>query len=233
MSEFDKIQDRIDEYIKGTMPDKERAIFEQELRQNAELQHEVEVQISIADAVQAIHLRRLLQEVEEKISHPKTRRFYAKIAYRQVCFAAALAILLLSGNIWRQTSRIKQIGINYYAKLTLPVSRGADALDSLLAISYTQIGSKDFALAETTLSAADSLINEWMQTPVRNDETKYVRDLIIQKRYDAEWLRTLARMQQGKYLKVKAALKKIAVSESPYADSAKEILCSTFNIKHL
>ena len=62
MSEIDKIQDRIDEYIRGTMSANDRIIFEGELRQNAELRHEVEVQASIAEAVQAVRLKQLLQK---------------------------------------------------------------------------------------------------------------------------------------------------------------------------
>ena len=64
MSELEKHQDRIDEYIRGTMSASDRIIFEGELRQNAELRQEVEVQTSISDAVQAVHLKQLLQQIE-------------------------------------------------------------------------------------------------------------------------------------------------------------------------
>lgn len=105
MKELENIQDRIDEYIRGTMSDKDRAIFEEELRHDADLRHEVEVQVSIADAVQAVHLKHVLQGVEAELASDKgestspiiTPKFYWRRFYQWAAVVAAVAVLFFSG----------------------------------------------------------------------------------------------------------------------------------------
>lgn len=228
MKELENIQDRIDEYIRGTMSDKDRAIFEDELRQDADLRHEVEVQVSIADAVQAVHLKQILQGVEAELATPKVywRRFYQWAAA-----AAAVAIIFFSGNMWRQTSRIKGFGNDYYASLVAPSARDGNSLDSLLALAYSHIGNGQFDVAESALNEANSLIEEGLAAPVVDEETDYEHRLLELKQYDVQWYHALIIMKQGQYRKAKALLKEIARNDGPYASEAKEILDKMFNVK--
>ena len=71
MLELENIQEQIDAYIMGTMRDDDKAIFEKQLLQNADLKQEVEVQTSSADAVQAVHLKQLLKGAEAKLDATK------------------------------------------------------------------------------------------------------------------------------------------------------------------
>lgn len=249
MSEFEKIQDRIDEYIRGTMSDTDRAIFENELKQNAGLKHEVEVQSSISEAVQAVYLKQVLQGVETELASRGnvysssqeengpvstaatiTRGLYWRRFYQWTAVAAAVAIVFFSGNSLRQSHRIKGFGDEYYASLIAPSSRDGNSLDSILALSYSQIGAGDYELAEETLTKAKELIDEGLKVPVTDEVTKYEHSLFEIKQYDAEWYETLILMKQGKYKKSKRLLNEIAEGSGPYASYAKDILNQMFHI---
>ncbi len=239
MKELENIQDRIDEYIRGTMSDKDRAIFEEVLRQNANFRHDVEVQVSIADAVQAVHLKQVLQGVEAKLAldtgeiyaTSMASKFYWRRFYHRAAAAVIVAIILFSGNMWRQTSRIKGFGNDYYACLVVPSARDGNSLDSLMALAYSYIGNGEFDTAESVLNEANSLIDEGLVAPVINEETDYQHKLLGLKKYDTQWYYALIIMKQGQYRKAKAILKEIAQNDGPYASETKEILDKMFNVK--
>ena len=181
MSEIEKYQDRIDEYIRGTMSASDKIIFEGELRQNAELRHEVEVQASIAEAVQAVRLRQLLQEVEagmagvpaKEESKPKTFFLFRRQVLTWASAAAAVAIIFFSGNSWRQTQRFKGFGNEYYAALVEPVARDGNELDNLLASSYALIGSGEYEAAVANLNEARKIIDAGLGLPIVDEESDY------------------------------------------------------------
>ena len=229
MSEIEKRQDKIDEYIRGTMSERERIIFEEELRQDEVLGFDVKIQRTIADAVQAVQLKSILQAMETRISRP--RRTFTKAAYRYACGAAILAVLFLIGNNWRQSLRIKRLGNDCYASMTVTASRGSEKADSLLALAHSQIGIGLFDLAEDNLAEANRLISESLQLTVLDEESQYIRAISEQKQYEAAWLQAIIDMRRGQYRKVKDELKKIASSESPFAEKATNILNTMFNIK--
>lgn len=232
MSEIEKYQDRIDEYIRGTMSLNDRIIFEGELRANPELKHEVEVQASIAEAVQAVRLKQLLQEVEAGMAgvpakeEKKTKTFF--LFRRQVIAwasaAAAVAIIFFSGNSWRQTQRFKGFGNEYYAALVEPVARDGNELDNLLASSYALIGSGEYEAASANLEIARKQIADGLGLPVIDEESEYEHKVLQEKLYDVDWYQAIILMKQGKYRKAKEVLRVIAASDSPYAENAKNIL---------
>ena len=232
MSEIEKIQDRIDEYIRGTMSASDRIIFEGELRHNAELRHEVEVQASIAEAVQAVRLKQLLQEVEAGMAgvpakeEPKSKVFF--LFRRQVLTwasaAAAVAIIFFSGNSWRQAQRFKGFGNEYYAAFVEPVARDGNELDNLLSSSYALIGSGEYEAAMANLSDAKKIIDDGLGLPTVDEESEYEHKVLQEKLYDVDWYEAIILMKQGKYRKAKDALRTIAASESTYAENAKNIL---------
>lgn len=248
MSEIDKIQDRIDEYIRGTMSAKDRTIFENELRKNADLRHEVEVQTSISDAVQAVYLKQVLQGVEAGLTQsneasPFIHKEKDKTAtvvipsylhwrrfYQWAAVAATVAIVFFSGNSLWQSNRIKGFGNEYFASLDIPSARDGNSLDNLLTLSYSQIESGEYNLAEETLDKAKIMIEEGLKAPVTDEVSEYEHSLYEIKLYDAEWYHALIVMRQGKYHKAKSILKEIANGNGPFASEAKQILSKMYHI---
>lgn len=243
MSEIEKYQDRIDEYIRGTMSAGDKIIFKGELRQNAELRQEVEVQTSISDAVQAVHLKQLLQQIEADMAQANEESPAAmdingeanpvivvkpKVVRRQFLYwasaAAAVMIIFFSGNSWRQTQRYKGFGNDYYSALAEPVSRDGNELDNLLSSSYALIGSGEYEAALANLSEAKKIIDDGLGLPTVDEESEYEHKVLQEKLYDVDWYEAIILMKQGKYRKAKDALRTIAASESPYAENAKNIL---------
>lgn len=230
MNELEIIQDKIDEYIRGTMSDTDRMAFEDELRHNTELRREVEVQNSISDAVQAVYLKHMLKEIEaasEQNDKIKSRRRI----YLWVSIAAAIAILIFVGNMWWQAHRIKAFGNEYYAHLEYPVPRDGNQLDSLLATAYSFIGTEQYVEAENSLAEAGRIIEEGLRITVVDDETSYQRQVYELKKYDVQWYKALILMKQGKYRDAKGLLIEISQSESMYAEQSQEILDKMFNVK--
>lgn len=230
MNKLEIIQDKIDEYIRGTMSDTDRMAFEDELRHNTELRREVEVQNSISDAVQAVYLKQMLKEIEaasEQNDKIKSRRRI----YLWVSIAASVAILIFVGNMWWQTNRIKAFGNEYYAHLEFPVPRDGNQLDSLLATAYSFIGTEQYVEAENSLAEAGRLIEEGLRITVVDDETSYHRQVYELKKYDVQWYKALILMKQGKYRDAKGLLIEISQSESMYAEQSQEILDKMFNVK--
>ena len=242
MSELKKIQDRIDEYIRGTMSISDRIIFEEELRQNAELRQEVEVQTIISDAVQAVHLKQLLQQIEVDMAPDKDEYPEAAISedrnrvvairpnvfWRHFLYlasaAAAVAIIFFSANSWRQTQRFKGIGNEYYAALVEPFARDGNEIDNLIASSYALIGAGEFDAATADLNEARKKITDSLVMPIIDEESEYQHQILQEQLYDVEWYDAILLMKRGKYLKAKGILRSIASSDSPYADNAKTIL---------
>lgn len=245
MSEIDKTQDRIDEYIRGTMSATERIIFEGELRQNAVLRQEVEVQASISDAVQAVHLKQLLQQIEADMAttndeHPQTviaeelGRNVATSAARHIKFgrqvwywasaAAAVALFFFAGNEWRQTSRIKEFGNEYYTAMAEPIARDGNEIDNLITTGYALIGAGEYDAADVNLKEARNKITEGLSLPIVDEESEYMHKVLQEKLYDVEWYEAIILMKKGKYKKAKDALRTIAATDSPYAENAKSIL---------
>ena len=235
MSELEKIQDRIDEYIRGTMSAKDRTIFEVDLYHDADLRNEVEIQSSIADAVQVVQLKKLFDRVESEMHNEgkqdATNRIFKKHWMVWTSVAAVFVLFVLGGNSMYQMYRVKGFGSEYYAALAEPTARGGDLVDSLLLLGYSQIGNGDLDIALGTLENASIAIGERLAAPVTNEETEYEHTMLQEKEYEVEWYRAIVLMRQGKVRKLKTLLKTIAVSSSPYADNAKEVLNQMFNIK--
>ncbi|MBR5678391.1 MAG: hypothetical protein IKX20_09700 [Paludibacteraceae bacterium] len=225
MSENYNIQDRIDEYIRGTMSEHDRAIFESELQLNPDLQKEVRVQSSIADAVQAISLKRHLQDLEA--AHQKKQRT-RRISFRLMSAAAAGIVLFFVGNGILQDNYCRQAGRVAYADLVPEATRSSNPVDSLLQMSYTMLGNGSFAEAESLLIQASSIAETALNAPIVDEASEYEHRLMQEKKYEVDWYTAISIMSQGHVRKAKRALTKIADSGSPYARNAEEILRSKF-----
>lgn len=214
------IQDRIDEYLNGTLPEADKAAFEEELLGNDELRAEVEAQRTIAEAVQAVHLRNMLEGVEAGLH----RRHTLRMVIAWTSSAAAAVAITLSGYSLRQSSLIKAIGGECFAELTPPVSRDGNTIDSLLTRAYSQIASNEYSAAASALTEASLLIDEGLKAPVADEESRYHHALLQQHRYDVDWLEAVTLMKQGRHKKARRLLESIAASPSPYSSKAKKNL---------
>ena len=228
MLKFDDIQEQIDAYIMGTMGNDEKAIFEEQLLQNTDLKHEVEVQTSIADAVQAVHLKQVLQSVEAKLA--VTKLFWRKF-YRYVGLAASFVIICAFSLSYIQTNKFKKLGGTLYADVVMPKSRDVNSLDSLLSVAYYQIGSGEYGFAQNSLDEANKLIAKELIIEAFDEESKYQHQLIRTKQYDTQWYQAILLMKQGKARKAKAIIKEIAKSDGPYSKEAKTLIQNKFNVK--
>ena len=214
------IQDRIDEYLNGTLTEADKAAFEKELLENDELREEVEAQRTIAEAVQAVHLRNMLEGVEAGLHRRHTLR--RVIAWTSS--AAAAVAITLSGYSLRQSSLIKAIGSECFAELTPPVSRDGNTIDSLLTLAYSQIAANEYTAATSALTEARLLVDEGLKAPVTDEESGYRHALLQQHRYDVDWLEAVTLMKQGRHKKARRLLESIAASPSPYSAKARNIL---------
>ena len=211
---------RIDEYLTGAMPESDRTSFEAELLEAETLREEVETQRTIAEAVQAVHLKNMLADVEADI---RRKHIIRRIVTWTSSAAAAVAIVL-SGYSLRQSNLIKTIGGECLAELTPPVSRNGNTIDSLLTQAYSQIAVNEYTAAASALAAARLLIDKGLDAPATDDESRYRHALLQQHRYDVDWLEAVTLMKQGRHRKARRLLESIAVSSSPYSAKAREIL---------
>ncbi len=211
---------RIDEYLTGTMSESDRTSFEEELLEDDTLREDVEAQRTIAEAVQTVHLKNMLADVEADI---RRRHILRRIVMWTSSAAAAVAIVL-SGYSARQSSLIKTIGDECLAELTPPVSRDGNAIDSLLTQAYSQITINEYTAAASALVEARLLIDKGLNTPATNEESCYRHALLQQHRYDVDWLEAITLMKQGRHRRARRLLESIASSPSPYSVKARKIL---------
>lgn len=214
------IQDRIDEYLRGILPEADKAAFEEELLENDELMEEVEAQRTIAEAVQTVHLRNMLSGVEADL---RRKHILRRIVTWASSAAAAVAIVL-SGYSLRQSSLIRAIGTECFAELTPPISRDGNAIDSLLTRAYSQIAVNEYTAAASALTEARLLIDKGLDAPAADEESRYRHALLQQHRYDVDWLEAVTLMKQGRHRKARRLLESIAASSSPYSVKARNIL---------
>lgn len=228
MLELENIQEQIDAYIMGTMRDDDKAIFEKQLLQNADLKQEVEVQTSIADAVQAVHLKQLLKGAEAKLDATK---LFRRKCYQYASLAASFVIICAIGLSFIQSNKFKKLGGALYADVVMPKSRDMNTLDSLLSVAYYQIGSGEYEFAQNSLGEANKRITEELNIGAFDEESKYQHQLIRTKRYDTQWYQAILLMRQGRVRKAKAIIKEIAKSNGPYCNEAKVLIRNKFIVK--
>lgn len=228
MSEQNKIQDRIDEYIRGAMSAKEQSIFEAELQNNPELMKEFQIQSTIANAVQAVSLKQHLQDLESAYHKRQSgRMIFMRFA---TAIAAGVVLLLLAGGILRD-QYCRQAGRFYYSELTPVAARSASPVDSLLSLAYERLWQKHYSEAESSLLEASAIAETILDEPISDEESEYEHLLIKEKKYEVDWYYAISLMSQGKVRNAKKVLSQIKESDSPYATEASKLLKSKFYTK--
>ena len=240
-------EERIDNYLLGRMFAAERAAFERELANNAELKEEFECQKAIANAVQKVAMKDFLtqhasERQEEsgnvidlstyfKQATGKIREFFSsgqRVAWTLASVAAMVVAIVGSVNYTSTLHNMQGNGMLAYAELAAPVARDGNELDTMIEEAYNLIGSGELDNAINSIEIAKATVLERLAQPVETEEDEYEHQVLQQKLYDLEWYEAIVLMRQGKVLKAKKALKAISTSGSPYAEVAKDELKRIF-----
>lgn len=215
------ISERIDRYILGEMSDVERQTFEADMSADPELRKEYCLQREIALAVQRVHLKRHMQDIENRAKNARRRRVRTLSSWS---IAAAIICVCIVGVDLKLSSVLSEASMLCYMQTGEPISRSDGEIDELVSKAYEYIGESDLEAATNNLDRAETLIEDQLGVEPVTDEEEYRREILLMQKEDIEWYRTLILMKQGKIIKSRKALKSIAESDSRYADRAKNIL---------
>ena len=240
-------EERIDNYLLGRMSEAERAVFEHDLETDADLKEEYECQKAIANAVQKVAMKDFLTqhaaERQEESSNVvdlstyfkratgKIREFFSsgqRVAWTLASIAAMVVAIVGSVNYTSTLHTMQGNGMLAYAELSAPVARNGNELDTMIENAYDLIGSGEFDKATDAIEKAKATVSERLAQPVETEEDEYKHQVLQLKLYDLEWYEAIVLMRQGKVIKAKKALKAISISDSPYADTARNYLVNMF-----
>lgn len=240
-------EERIDNYLLGRMTKAEKLAFERDMAANAELREEYECQKAIANAVQKVAMKDFLVKHAEqrqgersnvidlsKFFKQATRKVQAsfssgqRVAWAFASIAAMVVAIVGSVNYTSTLHTMQSNGMLAYAELTVPVARDGNELDTTIENAYNLIGAGELDKAIDAIGRAKAKVLEGLARPVKTEEDKYEHQILQLKIYDLEWYEAIVLMKQGKVFKAKRVLRAIAISKSPYADSAQNELNNLF-----
>ena len=221
MEESINISDKIDRYILGQMTEVEKTAFEAELSADSELRYEYELQREIILATQRVHFKRHLQKVEQQ-SNLKRKRMIRTVSTWSI--AAAIVCVCVVGVDMKYSSDLRNTSMLCYAETGAPLTRSDSEVDELLAQAYELIGENELGAASCKFLAAEKIINEELKQPATTEEEQYRREIMLLQKQDIDWYKALILMKEGEIFKSRKALKKIASSDSRYAEQARNIL---------
>ncbi|MDL2308835.1 hypothetical protein LJC68_04015 [Bacteroidales bacterium OttesenSCG-928-B11] len=215
-----QLEELMDRYLTGKMTTDEKTAFELQLSQDTQLREELSLHKQIIDSIKKKNLKEQLQRTEQKI-HSRNRR---QIFIRTISGIAAAACIFFAVLITNNNSSLyKSYGDSCYEEFYLPVTRGDNKVDSLLHAANQQISDKEYKIAFLTIDKAIEILQQ-ETFDTSTEEGQYYQEMSEIKMDNAEWMKTIVYMKQGKKCKAKKWLKKIAESKSEYSNSAKEIL---------
>lgn len=221
MEENINISEKIDRYVLGQMSDEEKSAFETELSSNPELKHEYELQREIILATQRVHFKRHLQNIDQQ-ARLKRRKMIRTASSWSI--AAAIVCVCIVGIDMKYSSDLRDASMICYAETGAPLTRSDSEVDELLAEAYGLIDKNELRAASSKILAAEKIINEELKQPVTTEEEQYRKEIMILQKQDIDWYKAMILMKEGEVFKSRKALKKIASSDSRYAEQAKELL---------
>lgn len=221
MEENINISEKIDRYVLGQMSDEEKSAFETELSSNPELKHEYELQREIILATQRVHFKRHLQNIDQQ-ARLKRRKMIRTASSWSI--AAAIVCVCIVGIDMKYSSDLRDASMICYAETGAPLTRSDSEVDELLAEAYELIDKNELRAASSKILAAEKIINEELKQPVTTEEEQYRKEIMILQKQDIDWYKAMILMKEGEVFKSRKALKKIASSDSRYAEQAKELL---------
>lgn len=221
MEENINISEQIDRNILGQMNKEEREAFEAKLSSDTELRHEYELQREIILATQRVHFKRHLQNIEQQ-ARLKRRKMTRTVS--SLSIAAAIVCVCIVGVDIKYSSDLRDASMTCYIETGAPLTRSDSETDELLSKAYELIGKNELGAASNKILAAEKMINEELKQPVTTEEEQYRKEIMILQKQDIDWYKALILMKEGDIFKSRKALKKIASSDSRYAEQAKELL---------
>ena len=221
MEENINISEKIDRYVLGQMSEEEKAAFEAVLSSDPELKHEYELQREIILATQRLHFKRHLQNIEQQ-ARLKRKRMIRTVSTWSI--AAAIVCVCVVGVDMKYSSDLRKTSMLCYAETGAPLTRSDSEVDELLAQVYELIGENELGAASSKILAAEKIINEELKRPATTEEEQYRREIMLLQKQDIDWYKALILMKEGEIFKSRKTLKKIASSDSRYAEQARNIL---------
>ena len=221
MEESINISDKIDRYILGQMTEVEKTAFEAELSADSELRHEYELQREIILATQRLHFKRHLQNIEQQ-ARLKSKRMIRTVSTWSI--AAAIVCVCVIGVDMKYSSDLRDTSMLCYTETGAPLTRSDNVIDELLLQAYELIGKDEIGAASSKILAAEKIINEELKQPVTTEEEQYRKEIMLLQKQDIDWYKAMILMKEGEIFNSKKALKKIALSDSRYAEQARNIL---------
>ena len=210
----------IDRYLSGEMTEEEKMSFERLLSEGdsssidvQNLQKEMELQQEIESAIQERGLREMLQNEEARIRHHKHVK---RVTIWSLCSGSvitAIAAVMLLLLVVAPAARLMQDYSNQYvAQVEIGQLRGDNANAEALSNALTLMQANEW---EQASQIVDDIFTQTANS--QDEETIEMHD-------NAEWLKAICLMHDGKVQKAKRLLRKIANSESYYNGMASEML---------
>lgn len=251
-------EERIDNYLLGRMSEAEKAAFERDLETDAELKEEYVCQKAIANAVQKVAMRDFITQhaaERQKAGLPvaadlantnenvidltsffsriseKVQGFFSSGQRVALTFAsvAAMLVAVIGGVNYTSTlSTMRNEGMIAYADLSAPIARDGNQIDILIEQAYSQIGNSKWDDAMASIGKVRTLISDSLSDSATTEEEVYEQQILKSKEYELDWYEAIILMKQGKIRKAKRVLESISVSDSPYAENAKDELNKIF-----
>ena len=221
MEENINISEKIDRYVLGQMSEEEKVAFEAVLSSDPELKHEYELQREIILATQRLHFKRHLQNIEQQ-ARLKRKRMIRTVSTWSI--AAAIVCVCVVGVDMKYSSDLRKTSMLCYAETGAPLTRSDSEVDELLAQVYELIGENELGAASSKILAAEKIIIEELKQPATTEEEQYRREIMLLQKQDIDWYKALILMKEGEIFKSRKTLKKIASSDSRYAEQARNIL---------
>lgn len=221
MEENINVSERIDRYILGQMNDVERQAFEADMASDPDLRKDYELQREIALAVQRVHLKRHMQDIECKAKINRRKKIRRLASWS---IAAAIACFCLVGVEVKWSLDLTCASILCYAATEAPISGSDDDIEQLIATAYQYIGEDKLNAAEANLDIAYKEIQSQLRNTPATDKDEYRREILLLQKEDVEWYRALILMNKGKIFKSRKAFQSIVESDGRYADEARKIL---------
>ena len=225
MEENIEILEKIESYILGQMSVEEKVAFEKELASDSDLRKEYELQKEIILAVQRVHFKQYLRNVEHGLKL-KRKRIIRRISSWSV--AAAILCVCMIGLDWKISSDLTDMSMQYYAETVVIPSRDGNDIARLLENIHESLGDNNLTSVRDSILLAETLISTEIKTEVTNAEEEYERSIILTQSQELEWYKALILMKEGKVFQSRKALKQIALSESRYAEKARNIIESIY-----
>ena len=236
MSNNISTEERIDNYLLGRMSAEEKHQFEIELENDASLKDQFESQREIAIAVQKVALRDFLDQQRDLLNKQKEQkktRFLFAPSHRvlwTITSIAAMFILIIGGYDYTSTlNTMKAEGQAAYQGISAPVARDGNMIDILIEKAYKEIGYEQYDHALETISKArDMVIAQLSLHSANTEEDEYDHQILKIQKDELDLYEVVILLKQGKVIKAKKILEKMADSDSYNADKASKYLNTIF-----